>query len=617
MPLINIEEPQNQSIHSSEIVIGIDFGTTNSLVAHSINSKPYVIPNSQGLNKLPSIVSFNHEGNVISIGSKEKHYIAITSVKRLLGKSTEEILNSNAIGQEIKELLVKNTNITNLKIADKTISPIEISARIINQLKLQAEQYFNQKIKKAVISVPAHFDDTARNSIKQAAIIADLEVLRLISEPTAAAYSYGLDKGSNGIYLVYDFGGGTFDVSLLKIKNKIFQVIATGGDNQLGGNDIDYLIRDYLCNKLTLNQDHFSTEFLVLITEHCKIAKEHLTNNEFFNQTIKYNGKNLKLHITRTEFEQVISNIISQTIHITNQVIEESKVSEQLKGIILVGGSSNIPLIKKLLKQTFKVQILSDLNPETVVATGAALQAENLTSSNQHLLIDVVPLSLGLEVMGGITEILIPRNSPIPIAITKKFTTYANNQTAINFHIVQGEREIAADCRSLAKFTLSNLPLGPAGSVSVEVTFAIDADGLLFVSTSEQRTGICEFITIKSALNISGEEVNKILENAYQNNLLDYNKKQLNETITKANFMISNIKQLIDQNTNLISSDNMNLIENVIQRLQKSIKSGHISAIQEDMKQLEDYFKSSLLNSSLKLALQGKNIDKLLNNKLQ
>ncbi|KJV53882.1 hsp70 family protein [Orientia tsutsugamushi str. Gilliam] len=616
MPLINIEEPQNQSIHSSEIVVGIDFGTTNSLVAHSINSKPYVIPNSQGLNKLPSIVSFNHEGNVISIGSKEKHYIAITSVKRLLGKSTEEILNSNTIGQEIKELLVKNTNITNLKIADKTISPIEISARIINQLKLQAEQYFNQKIKKAVISVPAHFDDTARNSIKQAAIIADLEVLRLISEPTAAAYSYGLDKGSNGVYLVYDFGGGTFDVSLLKIKNKIFQVIATGGDNQLGGNDIDYLIRDYLCNKLTLNQDHLSTEFLVLITEHCKIAKEHLTNNEFFNQTIKYNGKNLKLHITRTEFEQVISNIISQTIHITNQVIEESKVSEQLKGIILVGGSSNIPLIKKLLKQTFKVQILSDLNPETVVATGAALQAENLTSSNQHLLIDVVPLSLGLEVMGGITEILIPRNSPIPIAITKKFTTYANNQTAINFHIVQGEREMAANCRSLAKFTLSNLPLGPAGSVSVEVTFAIDVDGLLFVSTSEQRTGIFEFVTIKSALNISREEVNENLENAYQNNLLDYNKKQLHEAITKANFMISNIKQLIAQNTNLISTDNMNLIENVIQHLQKSVKSDHISAIQEGIKQLED-FKSFLLNSSLKLALQGKNIDKLLNNKLK
>ncbi|CAM80168.1 Fe-S protein assembly chaperone HscA [Orientia tsutsugamushi] len=616
MPLINIEEPQNQSIHTSEIVVGIDFGTTNSLVAHSINSKAYVIANSQGLNKLPSIVSFNHEGNVISIGSKEKHYIAITSVKRLLGKSTEEILNSSAIGQEIKELLVKNTNITSLKIADKTISPIEISAKIINQLKLQAEQYFNQKIKKAVISVPAHFDDAARNSIKQAAKIADLDVLRLISEPTAAAYSYGLDKGSNGVYLVYDFGGGTFDVSLLKIKNKIFQVIATGGDNQLGGNDIDYLIRDYLCNKLTLNQDHLSTEFLVLITEHCKIAKEHLTNNKFFNQTIKYNGQNLKLYITRTEFEQVISHIISKTIHITNQVIQESKISEQLKGIILVGGSSNIPLIKKLLKQTFKVQILSDLNPETVVATGAALQAENLTSSNQHLLIDVVPLSLGLEVMGGITEILIPRNSPIPIAIIKKFTTYANNQTAINFHIVQGEREMAADCRSLAKFTLSNLPLGPAGSISVEVTFAIDVDGLLFVSTSEQRTGIYEFITIKSALNISGEEVNKILENAYQNNLLDYNKKQLNEAITKANFMINNINQLIAQNTNLISPDNMNLIENVIQHLQKSIKSGHISAIQEGIKQLED-FKSFLLNSSLKLALQGKNIDKLLNNKLK
>lgn len=616
MPLINIEEPQNQSIHTSEIVVGIDFGTTNSLVAHSINSKAYVIANSQGLNKLPSIVSFNHEGNVIFIGSKEKHYIAITSVKRLLGKSTEEILNSSAIGQEIKELLVKNTNITSLKIADKTISPIEISAKIINQLKLQAEQYFNQKIKKAVISVPAHFDDAARNSIKQAAKIADLDVLRLISEPTAAAYSYGLDKGSNGVYLVYDFGGGTFDVSLLKIKNKIFQVIATGGDNQLGGNDIDYLIRDHLCNKLTLNQDHLSTEFLVLITEHCKIAKEHLTNNEFFNQTIKYNGKNLKLYITRTEFEQVISHIISKTIHITNQVIEESKISEQLKGIILVGGSSNIPLIKKLLKQTFKVQILSDLNPETVVATGAALQAENLTSSNQHLLIDVVPLSLGLEVMGGITEILIPRNSPIPIAITKKFTTYANNQTAINFHIVQGEREMAANCRSLAKFTLSNLPLGPAGSVSVEVTFAIDVDGLLFVSTSEQRTGIFEFVTIKSALNISREEVNKNLENAYQNNLLDYNKKQLHEAITKANFMISNIKQLIAQNTNLISPYNMNLIENVIQHLQKSIKSDHIRAIQEGIKQLED-FKSFLLNSSLKLALQGKSIDKLLNNKLK
>ena len=438
MQIFEIQEPSTNTQHNNakkELAIGIDFGTSNSLVAYSINHTAYVIDDEL----IPSIIS-----NELEIGKGH-----LVSIKRLIGKSFTEIMDTNELSENIKKSIKEENGIIKIQIGNKYFTLPESIALILKFLKQKAELHLQDIVTKAVITVPAHFNDLERSVIKEGAVIAGLDILRLISEPTAAAYCYGLENSAEGLYMVYDLGGGTFDISLLNMKMGVFQVLATGGDRNLGGDDIDHLVYEYF--KETAG-NNISNEKLRRLA---KEAKEFLTlhQNEEFNLSIDIN-----------KFEKLIEDILERTMTITHSVI--SKFLPKINGIIIVGGSSRIPLIRKKLER-FSTTIFDHIDPDKIVAIGAALQAENLTSGSKDLIIDVVPLSLGLELMGGITEKIIMRGTPIPTSVTKEFTTYADNQTALQIHIIQGEREFVKDCRSIAKFDV-NIPPMKAGAVRVE-----------------------------------------------------------------------------------------------------------------------------------------------------
>lgn len=544
MQIFEIQEPKAPVAHhkSNDIAIGIDFGTTNSLVAFSVNHRPYIIDDAL----VPSIIS-----DKLHIGQE-----GIRSIKRLIGKSLFEIKNSAEISEKVKDAIIEEHGIIKINIGGKFLSIAEAISLILKFLKIQAEKHLAQEVVKTVITVPAHFDDTMRNLVKHAANLAGLDVLRLISEPTAAAYAYGLENGSEGMYLVYDFGGGTFDVSLLNMRMGVFQVISTDGDIALGGDDIDYILASALgCDDVTAKQIKESLSY---------------SNHE---------------EITQIEFEKLIDPIISKTIEITESVA--TKYLSKIKGIILVGGSTRIPMITKKLTK-FGVPILSNVDPDKVVALGAALQAENLTSRSGNLIIDVVPLSLGMELMGGLVEKIIMRNTPIPTSITKEFTTYADNQTAMQFNIVQGEREMVQDCRSLAKFELKNIPAMKAGAARIEVIFNIDADALLSITAIEKITGIKQIIEVRPSYGISESDVTSMLEDAYRNATKDHHIKLLTETLIESEQEILNIKAALEETPELLSKVERMNIDKLLIELELVCKEGVRDSILPILKKLQN-----------------------------
>jgi molecular chaperone HscA len=572
MQLFEIQEPPSQPVkpHVVEIAIGIDFGTTNSLVAVSINKKPYVIDDKL----LPSIIDDD-----LSIGKT-----GIRSIKRLVGKSLDEIKTSKTIPNKIKDSIKEEHGVIKILIGKKYFSIAEAISLILKELKTRAEQHFSTPIVKAILTVPANFDDTMRNLIKFSASLAGLDILRLISEPTAAAYAYGLENKSEGMYLVYDLGGGTFDVSVLNMRMGVFQVLATDGDLSIGGDDIDHELGKYLDNH-TIAQT----------------IKEHLSSNDSYNQ----NGYT----ITRSQFEKIISPIIESTIHITKSVAKP--YLDRLKGIILVGGSTRIPLITKLLSQ-LSIPIYSNIDPDKVVALGAALQAENLTSIDKNnLIIDVVPLSLGLELMGGIVERIIQRNTSIPTSVTKEFTTYADNQTAMSFNIVQGERELAQNCRSLAKFELKNIPPMKAGAARISVTFEIDADGILNTTAIEKITNTKQMIEVKPTYGITEVDITTMLEDAYTNTKIDHMLKLLIATKTEAQQEILNIRAALQETPKLISKEESSSINQCINMLELSCSQDARDDILEKLQELRNlthHFIEKRMDFSVSEILKGKKI---------
>ncbi|KAL0263802.1 UNVERIFIED_CONTAM: hypothetical protein PYX00_011101 [Menopon gallinae] len=606
MKLLKITDPLSinniSENNSKELVLGIDLGTTNSVIATYVNNKIQVI-NIHGKELIPSMVAVLN--NEILVGEETQRVIndpnatIFKSVKRFMGRSKEDVIktltnippNLDKNSEGAIKLLVNKPN-------GKSYSAVEISSFILKYLKNEAEKYLNTTITKVVITVPAYFNEQARLATKQAAELAGLKVLRLINEPTAAALAYGLDDGIEGTYLIYDLGGGTFDVSILRLNKGVFQVIATKGDLSLGGDDFDYLISLKIIEKLEKEYgDNIGINQLVsYIIPYAKEIKEELSNSSSITKEIKINNRNYK-----------------KTITICKEAIEDANITlADLKGIILVGGSSKISIISNLLVNEFKLKPYCSLNPEQVVAIGAAYQAASLNGDiKKSLLLDITPLSLGIETYGGITEKIIFRNTPIPIAKGQEFTTFKDNQTSLKIHIVQGERELVKDNQSLAQFTLKNIPPMPAGVARILVTFTIDADGLLTVTASEKNTNITQYIEVKPAYGLQVEDIKNMILDGITNAEEDLINRSLQLAQTEAMHLVNITQYALSQDKDLISTEEVNTINSMIQKLINTLNTNDINLIKaakEDLTQSTQNFATKRINKAIKLGLEGKKI---------
>jgi Fe-S protein assembly chaperone HscA len=535
---------------ATDRIIGIDLGTTNSLVAFMQRDTPVVIPGDDGLNLLPSVVALDANNQPV-IGNAARNSLietperAVYSIKRLMGRGVEDIQEELKLFPFRLAEDMQPGEVLRIKLGDKTFTPPEISALILRQLKRSAERFFGGPVTKAVITVPAYFNDAQRQATKDAGRIAGLEVLRLVNEPTAASLAYGLDKKQNGIVAVYDLGGGTFDISILKLHDGIFEVIATNGDTHLGGDDIDNLLitiaLDDIRGDLGLDLRR-NAEAVQAIRKAVIEGKIALSSEPSIKLDIELpGGKRYQREITREQFENLIdppeypqSSILQRTVGPCKQAIKDAGLKpEQIDEVVLVGGSTRIPRVRALVKELFRREPHTDLNPDEVVALGAAVQANILAGGSEAtenmLLLDVTPLSLGIEVAGGVTDKIILRNSTIPASATQHYTTQVDGQTNVAIHVLQGERELATDCRSLARFDLKGIPPMAAGIPRVEVKFLIDANGILHVSAREQRSGKEAEIQVQPSYGLTDEQVESMILDSFDNAEEDFRRRQLIE----------------------------------------------------------------------------------------
>ena len=618
MALLKIQEPETglENSQSEEIVIGIDLGTTNSLVAIIEDGKARFFSDENGDELHQSLVAFDKEGNVETVGNKSHKKNIVSSIKRLMGKSFKDVKDAD-LDFKIEELTEEKS--LKIIIGNKKFSPEEISAEILKYLKNLAENSLKSEIKKAVITVPAYFDEAAKNATKLAASLAGLEVLRLVNEPTAAALAYGLDNNSEGIYCIYDLGGGTFDVSILKMQKGVFKVLGVAGDNALGGDDFDDLIAKKFTKgnralaKKIKEELSTSPSSLGRRFEDLMISDENLKRSSGSASPRMTSG--LEEKITRQDFENLISDKIQKTIKLTENLIDDLNLeTEEIKGVVMVGGSTRIPLIRKKLSEIFgEEKILTNLDPDRVVAIGAAWQAYNLSGqAKDNLLLDVVPLSLGIEMMGGLIDKVIYRNNTIPTSVTKEFTTYADGQNAMKLHIVQGERELAEDCRSLARFEIKNIPAMKAGFARVAVTFKVDADGLLSVSAEEKITGEKQEIIIKPTYGLDENEVQRLLLESLENAKTDIEKRLLAKAVLDAQLDISILEKDLKDFVDLISEKEKQEIQNQISNLKDLLsKKADRASIKKSIEELEQISESFILkkvNSIMMKNLSGEKI---------
>jgi molecular chaperone DnaK len=612
---------------STDRIVGIDLGTTNSLVGFMQGEVPVIIPGEDGLNLVPSVVAID-EGGKIVIGSAARKYLidtperAVYSIKRLMGRGVEDIQDELKLFPFRLADDLEQGEVLRIKLGDKAFTPPEISAYILRQLKRNAERFFGAPVSKAVITVPAYFNDAQRQATKDAGRIAGLEVLRLVNEPTAASLAYGLDKKQNGVIAVYDLGGGTFDISILRLHDGIFEVIATNGDTHLGGDDIDNsLIRialDDIRGDLGMDVSR-NGEVVATIRKAGIEAKIALSAQESVKLDIELpGGKRYQREVTREQFEQLAAPVIDRTVAPCKHALKDAGLTpEQIDEVVLVGGSTRIPRVRALVEQLFRREPHTDLNPDEVVALGAAVQANILSGGSEAtehmLLLDVTPLSLGIEVAGGVTDKIILRNSTIPASATQHYTTQVDGQTNVAIHVLQGERELAKDCRSLARFDLKNIPPMSAGMPRIEVKFLIDANGIMQVSAREQRSGKEAEIEVQPSYGLTDEQVEGMILDSIEQAEEDFRQRQIIEARNEAQTIVAALEKAKKTPAwGQLTTGEKQRIAKLERALRETEKSEDYQAIRKAIDALNQgtmRLAEMMMDGAVSTALKGKTMD--------
>ena len=620
MALLQISEPgMSAAPHQHRLAVGIDLGTTNSLVATVRSGSAACLPDKEGRVTLPSVVRYAENGDMeIGYGAlkaqKTDPVNTVSSAKRLIGRVLDDLSQER---HYLPYRFGESGHIVELNTRQGAKTPIEVSSEILKALKSRAEETLGGDLVGAVITVPAYFDDAQRQATKDAARLAGLNVLRLLNEPTAAAIAYGLDNASEGTFVVYDLGGGTFDVSVLQLTKGLFEVKATGGNSALGGDDFDHRLFCHLLeqNDLSKLNERDSQLLLSLV----RAAKEQLTGQtEAVIGATLSDGRKIHTVITRQEFHHLTQNLVQKTIEPVKQALKDAGVTKaDIKGVIMVGGSTRMLHVQQAVATFFGQTPLNNLNPDEVVALGAALQANVLAGNKtdgEWLLLDVTPLSLGLETYGGLAEKIIPRNSTIPTARAQDFTTFKDGQTAMTIHVVQGERELVSDCRSLAKFTLRGIPPMAAGAARIRVTFQVDADGLLSVSAQEQSTGVQAQIEVKPSYGLDDDTITQMLKDSMSNAAEDMAARARAEAVVEAESLTDAVNAALELDSDLLDAEELAQIQQDIADLQGRLKDGNAEDIRSAVAKLSrstDNFAAKRMNRNIQRALTGQSVDNI------
>ncbi|MDD2775413.1 MAG: Fe-S protein assembly chaperone HscA [Gallionella sp.] len=625
MALLQISEPgMSTAPHQHRLAVGIDLGTTNSLVATVRHGISVVLNDENGRAMLPSVVRYTADGQIIvgeaaQLMQSQDTANTISSVKRFMGRGLHDMGEISRFPYRFVEApaLGKTAGMLQLRTVAGIKSPVEISAEILNVLRRQAEAALGGELVGAVITVPAYFDDAQRQATKDAARLAGINVLRLLNEPTAAAIAYGLDNASEGVYAVYDLGGGTFDISILRLSRGVFEVLATNGDSALGGDDFDHRIYCWLLEKSNLSA--LPPQDTRLLLTHARAAKEQLTEHgETRITAILSSGVLIDQVLTQVEFFVLSKNLVQNTLQPLRRALRDAglKVGE-INGVVMVGGATRMPQIQQAVGDFFGQTPLTNLDPDKVVALGAAIQANVLAgnrSGDDWLLLDVIPLSLGIETMGGLVEKIIPRNSTLPTARAQEFTTYKDGQTAMSIQVVQGERELVSDCRSLARFELRGIPAMVAGAARIRVTFQVDADGLLSVAAREMRSGVEAAIEVKPAYGLSDADIMRMLQESGQHAADDMQARALREQQIEANQLLEAVDNALEQNGNLLNADEQLCIRTQMNGLRVALQQNNHQVLKhatEALNQATTEFAQRRMDQSVNSVLAGRTLDSI------
>ncbi|OUS26543.1 Fe-S protein assembly chaperone HscA [Thalassotalea sp. 42_200_T64] len=621
MALLQIAEPGQSTVpHQHRLAAGIDLGTTNSLVASVKSGLAETLTDANGQDILPSIVSYQAKNTLVGNAAKDVSISdpenTIISVKRLMGRSLTDINNKYP---SLPYQFCGDDSHPSINTRKGPKNPVQISAEILSTLVARAQQSLGGDLEGVVITVPAYFDDAQRQSTKDAATIAGVKVLRLLNEPTAAAVAYGLDSGQEGVIAIFDLGGGTFDISILRLSKGVFEVLATGGDSALGGDDFDLSLVDFILEKANLVRPLSNSMERQILQQACAV-KEQLTDSDNTKVNLSLeDGSEFSCDISRANFEQLIKPLVAKTLRACRRSLKDAGIAiDEVHEVVMVGGSTRVPLVRSEVGNYFKRQPLTTIDPDKVVAIGAAIQADVLAGNkpdSDMLLLDVIPLSLGLETMGGLVEKVIARNTTIPVAKAQEFTTFKDGQTAMAIHVLQGERELVEDCRSLARFELQGIPAMTAGAAHIRVTFKVDADGLLSVSAMEKSTGVESSIEVKPSFGLEENDIIKMLKDSMANAKEDMDARMLKEQQVEASRVFEGVTAAISQDgERLLTTDELAAINTALSNLLTMNQTEEIAAIEQAIAAVDKVtatFAERRMDSSIRTALAGHSVDEV------